>query len=65
MQAKTQKTTFVAAASGMENVSVSEMLQAKIDQRNQSLNLQSVFTSAKAINNISTMHCFQVPERVN
>ena len=46
----------------MENVSVSEMLQAEIDQRNQSLNLQSLFTSAKAINNISTMHCFQVPE---
>ena len=55
MQVKTRKaivtnaSTFVAAASGMKNVSVSEMDQREIDRRNKSLNLQAVFQNAKPI----------------
>ena len=49
------------AASGMQNVSVSEMSQVLIDERNQSLNLHwLVFQSAKPITSIAAMHHFQV-----
>lgn len=56
----TNAATFVTAATGMMNVSVSELQQTEIDRRNAELHLTTVFEQAKPIKGISSVHFLRV-----
>ncbi|XP_072180506.1 uncharacterized protein [Diadema setosum] len=56
----TDAKTFAEAASTMKNVSVCEITSSEITKRNGKLNLNVVFSEAKAIPGIAKMHFFTV-----
>lgn len=58
--AVTNASSFVAAASTMENVCVTEVSSMEITRRNEKLNLKDVFSQATPITAIAKMHFLKV-----
>lgn len=58
----TDAATFVTAAVGMANVTVSELQQMEIAQRNARRCLSSVFEHAKLIKGLSSVHFLRMRE---